>query len=166
MGGMWPHSVIELGEWWRLLAAMFLHFGSAHLVLNMLALAVLGPFVERMLGHWRTLALYLAAGVGSSTVILLFTMAGWMEERMLIGASGAIFGLVGAQLVLLADGWRNEGSKLAAQRLMNMALIVVMQVMFDLMTPEVSMGAHMFGLLIGIVAALALKKQPGGARPV
>jgi rhomboid protease GluP len=166
MGGMWPASVIEQGEWWRLLAATFLHFGAAHLVLNMLALAVLGPFVERMLGHWRTLALYLAAGVGSSAVVLAITVAGWIDERMLIGASGAIFGLVGAQLVLLADGWRNLGSKLAARRLSNMASIVVLQVMFDLMTPQVSMGAHMFGLLIGAAAAAALKKETtigGGA---
>jgi rhomboid protease GluP len=163
MGGMWPNSVTELGEWWRLVAATFLHFGPAHLILNMLALAVLGPFVERMLGHWRTLALYLAAGVGSSAAVLAITAAGWADERMLIGASGAIFGLVGAQLVLLADGWRNLGSRLAARRLSNMASIVVLQVMFDLMTPEVSMGAHMFGLLIGIVAALALKTERGEA---
>jgi rhomboid protease GluP len=159
MGGMWPQSVTEHGEWWRLLAATFLHFGYAHLALNMAALAVLGPFVERMLGHWRTLALYLAAGVGSSAMVLFITTAGWVDERMLIGASGAIFGLVGAQIVLLADGWRSVGSKLAGQRLTNMASIVVLQVAFDLMTPEVSMAAHMFGLLIGAAAAAVLKNS-------
>lgn len=80
----------------------------------------------------------------------------------LVGASGAIFGLVGAQLVLLAQGWRRLRSRFARLRLANLGLIVLLQAAIDLSTPEISFAAHAAGLLLGLAAtALAV---PGRTR--
>lgn len=150
LGAMWPPAVVERGEWWRLASAIFLHLGPAHLGFNMLALAVIGPWVEWIMGHWRMLLVYLGSGVGSMAAVLLIIRQGYMGNELLVGASGAIFGLVGAQAVLLGHGWRRLGSRLAAQRLIGIGLIVVLQVIFDLTTPEVSFTAHAFGLVVGL----------------
>ncbi len=150
LGLMWPPAIVFGGEWWRLLTACFLHAGVLHLTLNMLALLVLGPWVERMLGHWRMLAVYLGAGIGSMAAVLGLIELGWMMNEALLGASGAIFGIVGAQAVLFAHGWRRLGSKLAVRRLQNIGLIVLLQIGFDLSFPQISIAAHIFGLIIGM----------------
>jgi len=112
-----------------------------------------------MLGRWRTLFVYFAAGIGSTAFAALTLSA----NETLVGASGAIFGLVGAQIVLLARGWRRGRSRLAQQRLLTLGLVIVLQAMFDLATPEVSGAAHMAGLVIGAVAAVLV--MVGRARP-
>ncbi len=156
MGALWPHAVLTGGQWYRLVTALFLHFGPVHLVMNLLGLAVIGPWVEKTLGRTRYAAVYLVAGVGSMAAVLGFIRWGWMHEEVLVGASGAIMGLVGATGARLAVGWRRERSELAARRLRSVALIVVLQVAFDLMTPQVSFAAHAAGLLFGFLLTVLL----------
>lgn len=84
------------GEYYRLLTSMFLHYGTLHLLLNMFALVQLGPELERVLGGWRFLALYLLTGLAGSATSYAFGP----ENVRAAGASGAIFGLAGAWLVL------------------------------------------------------------------
>lgn len=159
LGALDPHDLFIGGDWWRLVTATFLHYGLLHLVLNMFGLAVIGVWVEQMLGRWRTLVVYFAAGIGSAAFAALSLPA----DEPLVGASGAIFGLVGAQIVLLAGGWRRRRSRLAQQRLVTLGLVILLQVLFDLATPEVSGAAHMAGLVIGaLVTALVTR---GRARP-
>ena len=108
--------------------------------------------------RWRAryAAVYFVAGVGSMTAVVYFIRWGWMRAEMLVGASGAIMGLVGAMGALLALRWRRERSGLAARRLRGVVFIVALQVAFDLMTPEVSLAAHAAGALIGFVSAVLL----------
>ncbi len=160
MGAMWPRAVLEGGQWYRLVTALFLHFGAAHLVMNLLGLAVIGPWVEKTLGRARYAAVYLVAGIGSMAAVLGFTRWGWVSAAVLVGASGSIMGLVGATGALLAVDWRRERSGLAARRLRGVVLIVVLQTAFDLMTPQVSFAAHAAGLLIGFLLT-ALLAKPG-----
>lgn len=150
LGALWPDAVLVGGEWWRLAAALFLHIGPVHLALNMLALVVIGPWLERVIGHWRFAVLYLASGLGSMAAVLALMHAGWVADGLLVGASGAILGLVGAEVALLLRGWRELKSRLAAQRLIAMGVIVALQVVFDLTTPQVSFAAHASGFLVGI----------------
>lgn len=84
------------GEWWRLFTSEFIHFGVIHLVANMLALAYFGPLVERLYGSVNYLFVYLLAGVGGS-----LTSIAWHPDVNSAGASGAIFGLLGALLATL-----------------------------------------------------------------
>jgi membrane associated rhomboid family serine protease len=93
-----PLTVGE-GQWWRLLASAFLHGGLLHIGVNMLALFRVGPLAERLMGPWRFLALYLASALAASALSAAMHPAGPAS----VGASGAIFGVVG---VLMAPRWR------------------------------------------------------------
>src|SRR5205823_601758 len=83
------------GDWWRLITAAFLHYGPFHLFLNMLALYWFGSLLEQRIGSGRFLALYLVSGLAGSAGALL-----WSPLVPTVGASGAIFGILGAGLVL------------------------------------------------------------------
>jgi rhomboid protease GluP len=90
------------GEWWRLLTSLFIHFGIAHLVLNMLALVMFGSLVERLYGSVNYLLIYILAGIAGSLASI-----SWRPEINSAGASGAIFGILGA---LLAAQLRAKGT--------------------------------------------------------
>jgi rhomboid protease GluP len=86
------------GQWWRLFTSMFLHFGFVHLLFNMIALLSMGPLVERLLGSARFAALYVFAGLCGSLASLL-----WNPFVNSAGASGAIFGVLGALLAVMVN---------------------------------------------------------------
>ena len=90
-GGNSPIMVREGGEVWRMLTAIFLHGGLAHLGLNMLSLYNIGGLVEMLLGHRRFLTVYFLSGLGGSLMTVLFSEYNGLS----VGASGAIFGLIG-----------------------------------------------------------------------
>jgi rhomboid protease GluP len=155
---------VRAGEWWRLIAPLFLHFGWLHLAMNMLALWWLGPFLEFALGFRRYLVAYLISGIGSSCVVLLFSF-GPRGGQLLVGASGCIMGLVGATGAVMLRAWWRQKTLSARRRLVAVLLIVLMQTVFDAMVPEVSMTAHLSGALIGFATALLLRDRLGTALP-
>ncbi len=160
LGGLWPRAVLDEGEWWRLGAALFLHLNLLHLAMNMLALVVLGVRVERTEGPVATLFIYAAAGLASTGGVLLLTAAGILPDEALIGASGAIMGLLGALLVAGARDWRRYRSAAALRGGLVLAAAVALQAAFDLLTPEVSFSGHLSGLAGGILAAMAWRAAP------
>src|SRR5437879_3607367 len=95
------HPDRETGGSWRLITATFLHAGLLHIAFNMWALVWLGTAVEGALGHLRFLLLYLASGLAGSAGALV-----WSPHQPVVGASGAIFGILGAGLIL---EWRATG---------------------------------------------------------
>jgi membrane associated rhomboid family serine protease len=139
------------GEWWRLITAAFLHYGPIHLGFNMLALWWLGGAVEAAIGSWRFLLLYLVSGLAGSAGALLLTPTG-----VTVGASGAIFGMLGAGLILeyLATG------TLAGQFL---SLIAINLVLSIALAGRISLGGHLGGLVGGILAMLVLTKFGRGS---
>jgi membrane associated rhomboid family serine protease len=152
MGALEPYGVIK-GEYWRLLTALFLHGGFLHLGFNLFALYVLGPPLEQAIGTMRFAACYLISGLGSSLGVVALTTLGFIRATQVIGASGCIMGVVGAWAGFLL---RHHHAPLAKQRLANIGLIVAIQVAFDLSTPQVSMAAHMCGLVAGFLVGLIL----------
>jgi membrane associated rhomboid family serine protease len=134
------------GDWWRLATAMFLHYGPLHLGLNMLALYWFGTVVEGSLGHLRFLVLYLAAGLAGSAGALILT-----PNSPTVGASGAIFGILGALLIL---EWMATGSFAGPA----MTMIVVNLAFGFLASSSISIGGHLGGLAAGIVGMLALAR--------
>ncbi len=156
LGAVDPERVLA-GEWWRLGAATLLHFGWLHLVMNLGGLYVLGPYVERALGRARFLATYLLAGVGMMLIAVLVARFRLTEPQLLVGASGGIMGLVGATAAVLLRGGRVEGAPIAKRRLRTVALIVVVQAGFDLVTPQVSFMSHLGGVLLGFGVAALMK---------
>ncbi len=153
LGALFPPAV-RAGEWWRLVASLFLHFGLLHLAMNMFALWVLGPFTEFALGFSRCLFVYLLSGIGSMATVMMLA-----SEQLTVGASGCIMGLVGATGALMLRGWLREKAFSARQRLAAMVAILVMQTVFDSMVPQVSMTAHLSGALIGFACTLILRDR-------
>lgn len=159
LGALHPSAVLR-GEWIRVIASTFLHFGLLHLLLNMLGLLVLGPFVERCAGAWRFLVLYLGSGIGSMLLIVLVSLRRDEAFDIVLGASGSVMGIVGATAALLWRGWRYYRSPLAKSRFAIVILIIAFQVVFDFSTPQVSFLGHTFGVLIGFVLARWLRIEP------
>ncbi len=153
LGALEPSAVLARGETWRLLAALFLHYGALHLLVNLYALYVLGPALEASMGPIRFAACYLLGGLGSSAGVVLLWRFGWTKADLLVGASGAVMGIVGAWAGLLL---RHHHLPMARRRLLTIGAIVLMQTGFDFLTPQVSMAAHLCGVLAGFGAGLLL----------
>ena len=153
IGAVEPDAVVAQGEYWRLGTALFLHAGFLHLAFNLFALYVLGPPLERSIGTIRFLACYLISGLASSAGVVALNEIGLVHVRQLIGASGCIMGVVGAWAGFLL---RHHHAPFAKQRLANIGFIVVIQIAFDISTPQVSTAAHMCGLVAGFFLGLIL----------
>lgn len=151
---------LPAGELWRLVTAMFLHIGILHLAFNMWALWLFGPLFERLAGSGRFLALYGASGLlgGAATAVLE------SPPTVAAGASGAIFGLLGAFLVL---GWRLRRSPQGQAWLRNALLLIGINIALGISVPSIGLLAHLGGLAGGIVvfAAEPLPALPGSAPP-
>jgi len=157
IGALEPDAVITQGEYWRLFTALFLHAGFLHLGFNLFALYVLGPPLERTIGTLRFAACYLFSGLASGAGVVALDKVEIVQVDQLIGASGCVMGVVGAWAGFLL---RHHHAPFAKQRLANIGLIVVIQIAFDLSTPQVSMAAHMCGLVAGFFLGLILATQP------
>ena len=156
LGALDFNAVINQGEFWRLFTALFLHFGPVHLLFNLFALYVLGPPLEKTIGAVRFAACYLIAGLGSTAGVVLLTLVKIIRPTELVGASGCIMGIVGAWAGFLL---RHRHIWHARQRLLNILLIIVIQILFDISTPQVSTSAHLCGLVTGFVVGLAVSPR-------
>lgn len=143
---LFPPVVVVWNEWWRLLTSAFQHFGPVHLLLNMYMLWILGLGIERSIGHLRFLALYLVSALGGSVAVLYFS-----PLALTAGASGAIFGLMGAYAIV-AMSLRLDVKGVAVLLALNIGVSVIV--------PGISLAAHLGGLVVGAVAALALVVLP------
>jgi membrane associated rhomboid family serine protease len=153
MGELDTDSVIALHQYWRVFTALFLHAGLVHLSFNLFALLVIGPGLERRIGTLDFIACYLISGLGSGTGIVLLTRHGILQPSEVVGASGCLMGIVGTWAGVLL---RDHASRESMQRLRNIITIVLLQVAFDLVTPRVSMPAHLGGLVTGFLLGLAM----------
>jgi len=130
------------GDWWRLVTAMFLHYGPLHLGMNMLVLWFIGPPLEDYFGHGRYALVYLVSGLAGSAGALI-----WSPNALTVGASGAIWGIMGAALVLEARRTYVFGGQAMG--------LVVLNLAFTFLVPGVSIGGHVGGLVGGALCALA-----------
>lgn len=155
MGALVPEEVVT-GAGWRIVTALFLHAGVLHLAANMLGLLVFGSLVEASLRTKKFLLCYFFSGVGS--MLTVTAIANWMQAigQLTVGASGAVLGLVGAEAAIQLKGWRLEKAAVARDRLRLIALILVLQLVSDLLTPQVSLIGHLSGVVLGFVAGLVL----------
>ncbi len=134
------------GDWWRLVTAAFLHYGPVHLGMNMLVLWWFGPTLEAALGSSRFLSLYVAAGLAGSAGALLMS-----PNAVTVGASGAIYGLFGAILVLERQGTYVFGGSVIPLLIINFALTFTFR-------EFISVGGHLGGFLGGALAILVLSR--------
>ncbi|HEY7224918.1 MAG TPA: rhomboid family intramembrane serine protease [Micromonosporaceae bacterium] len=137
---------IATGEYYRLFTSMFLHYGLLHLALNMWALWVLGRELEARLGPARFLSLYLVAGLGGSVACYIFTPA-----VQAAGASGALYGLFGALFVVFRKLNLSTSSIIT---------VLVINLVFSITVPGISIAAHIGGLIVGTLVGVALTYPP------
>jgi rhomboid protease GluP len=139
--GLKVNELIISGELWRLFTPMFLHTSLLHIGFNMYALLALGPSLESYYGHWRFLALYLLSGFAGNVISFLFS------AYPSLGASTAIFGLIGAEAIFL---YRNRSilGAMAQRALGNVIFILVINMIMGL-SPGIDFWGHMGGLLGG-----------------
>ena len=151
----WP-GVIEDHEWFRLVTHMFLHFGLSHLANNMIVLAFIGSTLEKHLGRIKYAILYLVSGILAGTASMVYNM---LQDQAVIsaGASGAIFGVVGAMtfIVLINKG---KVENLSIRRLL---LFIVLSLYSGLSSQGVDNMAHIGGFVSGFLAAFILYRRPG-----
>lgn len=153
------------GEWYRILTGMFLHADMSHLAGNMIMLFFLGDIVERELGHMKYFILYFLAGIGASAASLYLQyiklVAGEAPVGS-VGASGAIFGMLGGLLWLLI---RNKG-RLADLSFIRVLFLICYALYGGLVSTNVDNAAHFGGVLTGFLLAVFLyrKKENRGRR--
>jgi rhomboid protease GluP len=146
-------AVLQYGQWWRLATSMFLHGGFLHLLFNGWALIQLGGLFERWIGSGRLLFTYFAAGLCGSLASVLFT------NNVSVGASGAIFGLLGALITFLFK----RRSRLAAAGKSILGQLVFwagLNLFLGASMPMIDNYAHMGGLIAGLLVGLLLRERP------
>jgi membrane associated rhomboid family serine protease len=134
--------LVANGGWWRLVTAMFLHASILHIAFNMYALWVIGTPVEQYLGRARYVGLYFVSGLAGSAGALVQS-----PVTPVVGASGAIFGILGAMLII---EWQITG-RLAG----NAMTWIVINLVISFAIPNISWGGHVGGLIGGILITLA-----------
>lgn len=157
--GAKDNAAILSGELWRLITPIFIHVGVWHVFVNMYSLYALGPAIERIFGSPRMMALYLIAGING----VIFSL-GFSPYRS-VGASGAIFGLLGALGTFL---YRNRESFGQAGRLQLRQILIITLLNLGLgLMPQIDNWGHLGGLTAGVVLTwaagplLELTQQPG-----
>jgi rhomboid protease GluP len=149
--GAQVNLLVAAGQYWRLLTAMFLHIGLAHLGFNMYALFILGRDLERFYGSLRFSAIYFISGLAGN---VLYYVAG--PNIISAGASGAIFGLIGAEVAFLVSN-RGLFRSFRRQRLLNLAFLIVINLALGFRSGSgINNLAHMGGLVTGLILGFAL----------
>jgi rhomboid protease GluP len=146
------------GEWWRLLSAAFLHGGIVHLLVNMFTLFDVGSLCERVYGSRRYLVLYLLSGLLGSAASMW-----WNPSVNSVGASGALFGVLGAAFVYMLD--RRNGVPVSEMKshATSMGVFIVYGVVNGMIATGIDNAAHLGGLAAGALLGFALSRQGSAA---
>lgn len=153
-GGIYPPAILKDGEYWRLLSATFLHFGFDHLLSNMVMLGAAGQILERALGKVKFAVLYLASGIGGSLLSYTLMVLGG-DYAVAAGASGAIFGIIGA-LAWIVIVHKGQYETLTGK---GIALMIALCLLFGVTTGNVDNWGHIGGLLMGFLMGMILYRR-------
>ena len=143
VGGLVHFNVVH-GEWYRLISSMFLHFNFEHILMNMLSLFIFGKIVESIIGSWRMLIIYIISGLYGNFVSLSFN-----TTTISVGASGAIFGLIGSIFVIMYLS-KNFNKKMIGQLLIALVVLIVL----SLFMSNINIMAHLGGFISGVLITL------------
>ena len=151
--GMKDRGGLHAGELWRLVTPIFIHAGVLHLAVNMYSLFVIGPAVERFFGRVRLLVVYLLSGV--SGVVLSLAL----NPGRSVGASGAIFGLLGALTAFVYEHRKLFGAAASAQ-LRQIGMVLAINLVLSL-TPGIDAWGHLGGLIAGAACGVLFGPRLG-----
>ncbi|KAK2664646.1 hypothetical protein Ddye_003220 [Dipteronia dyeriana] len=152
LGALEWTKVVHGHQGWRLITCMWLHAGVIHLLANMLSLVFIGIRLEQQFGFVRVGIVYLVSGLGGSILSALF-----IRHNISVGASGALFGLLGAMLSELLTNWTIYANKAAA--LLTLVVIIAINLAVGIL-PHVDNFAHIGGFLTGFLLGFVLLLRP------
>ncbi|QBP40041.1 rhomboid family intramembrane serine protease [Paenisporosarcina antarctica] len=152
--GAGANYLISDGQWWRFITPMFLHAGFVHLLFNMFSLFLFGPELEKLTGKVRFLTLYFMAGLFGTVATFVLQDANYVH----VGASGAIYGILGAfgGLVYYARNKLPQLSQIIVP-------IIIISIVMTFLTPNINITAHLTGLAVGFLIGLVFFKPKGKA---
>ena len=154
MGALYGPLTVMKGEWWRLFAAMFLHGGMTHILMNMFSLYLIGRGVEIYFEKKAYVTIYLFSGLIGGLASL------YMHPNSVgIGASGAIFGVFGA----LAGFFLAHRGKIAEHSkafMKDFGIVLGINLVLGLSIPSIDVSAHLGGLLVGLIGGFVISKDP------
>ena len=153
-GAIYPPYILEDGEYWRLLTATFLHFGLPHLLNNMVILGSAGQILERAMGKWKFLVLYLVSGIGGS-LLSYGQMLYSGDYKVSAGASGAVFGIIGA-LAWIVIIHKGKYETLTGKGLIAM---VVLCLYYGITAGNVDNWGHIGGFLMGFLISMIFYRR-------
>lgn len=145
------NEYISEGEWWRLITSLFIHVDFQHFFSNSICLFLLGQSIEKQLGSVRFPILFFTAGISGNIFSYMIMPIGYIHA----GASGGIFGLLGAQLFLLYSRYRSSNPK----ELVFFSAIIFLLLLFTFFNPSANPISHLAGLLIGGICTPFLTKK-------
>ncbi len=153
-GAVYPPYLAENGEYWRLFTATFMHFGFNHLLQNMVILGAAGPILEKAIGKVKFLVLYFIAGIGGSSLSYIQMLRSG-EYAVSAGASGAIFGIVGA-LAWILIVHKGKYETLTGK---GMVLMIVLCLYYGVSAGNVDNWGHIGGLIMGFVLSIIFYRR-------
>jgi membrane associated rhomboid family serine protease len=139
-------------QYWRLVSNAFIHENLIHILFNMYLLYLIGTMLETSIGSARFLAIYVASMFAASFGILIWS------NGISIGASGAVFGVMGAAAVEM----RARGHRLSET---GIGALIVINLVFSFLAPDISIGAHIGGLIGGVIAGFAVRAADNRKMP-
>ncbi|WP_410562780.1 rhomboid family intramembrane serine protease [Amycolatopsis sp. cmx-4-61] len=146
-GSLYVSATLGHDEWWRVLTSGFLHYGPIHIAVNMFSLWMMGRALEQVCGRGRYLALYFVSMLGASAAVLVFDQ----DSPPTVGASGALFGLMGAYAVLVLKLRLNPTG---------LIITLALNAFITFGISGISIWAHVGGLVTGALVTVALLYAP------
>ncbi|MBE5888938.1 MAG: rhomboid family intramembrane serine protease [Lachnospiraceae bacterium] len=154
VGAIYPPYIVEKGQYWRLFTATFMHFGLPHLMNNMVILGSAGQILENALGKWKFLVLYLCAGIGGSAMSCGQMLASG-DYGVAAGASGAVFGIIGA-LVWIVIVHKGRYESLTGKGL---TIMIVLCLYYGVTAGNVDNWGHIGGLIMGFLICIIFYRR-------
>lgn len=153
MGAVYDPLVLQEHEFYRIFTHFFLHFGFDHLFNNMISLLILGYSLEQAIGKWRFATIYFLSGILAGAASIIYNVYVG-QETVSCGASGAIYGLMGALLVLLIAGNRGRWSSEVPRYL----LYIGFSLYSGMQDSSIDNAAHVGGFLAGVLICLVMTR--------
>ncbi len=155
--GSYVAPLVESGQWWRVFTAFFLHGGIFHIGMNMWVLARVGNLLEELIGPWRFATIYLVSGISSTLAITIWFV--WTQHipnpNPMVGASGAVFGVLGALAMFALRSGTGQGRQMGRVLIRDIGFMLIL----GWVVPMISNTGHVGGLLPGLAFGLVVRER-------
>ncbi|PAT02017.1 hypothetical protein CI105_03920 [Candidatus Izimaplasma bacterium ZiA1] len=149
-GALWPPALEFTGDYWRIATSMFLHGSLLHFLSNMvIGVMFLSSGLEKLIGSLRFILVYLISGLGAGVLIM------FLSDALTIGASGAIFGVLGYYLFLTV----NHANMFNRQEISSVRGLILFNIIFTFLSPNISIVGHLGGISIGYLLGFIIKPK-------